>query len=177
MLDDGASHDEIKTVISWLVSENRNRLEFRFKVHDPIQLREKWPRLVEAVSKDRSDAMWYFADETPAETRMRRQKAYADDLLTTVPMDEQDDEEKIALSRLLDPRNQVPAPIAFCCCVERGLVDGLNLEGKFIESVKDDQELLKAYKKIFPGLSKEYVEELRLSAREDLVDAGQRRMK
>ena len=161
---------EIRTVISWLVDDNRRRPEFRFKVTDPTDLRNKWPKLIDAVSKDRADDILNFIDETPAETRLRRQKAYAFDLIFAVPTEDYEHEEDIALGRLLDPRNQVPAPVAFCVCVERGMTGGLHLEKEFIDAVRYDKELLGAYKKIFPELSKDRVDELRFSEQGNDVD-------
>lgn len=170
LLDAGAMYREIRTAISWLVDENRKRTEFRFIVTDPANLREKWPKLVDAVSKDRADDILNFIDETPAETRVRRQKAYAFDLIFTVPTDDYEHKEDIALGRLLDPRNRVPAPIAFCVCVEQCFVGGLHLENEFLDAVRYDKDLLGAYKKIFPDLSKEHVEELRRSEQGNDVD-------
>ena len=170
LLDDGAMQREIRAVISWLANENRRRSEFRFKVTDPADLRKKWPKLVDAVSKDRADDIWNFADETPAETRIRRQRAYAYDLIFTVPTDDHDRKKDIALARLLDPRNQVPAPIAFCVCVERCLVGGLHLEKEFLAALKEDMGLVGTYHKLFPKLSQERVKELRLSEQGNYVD-------
>ena len=170
LLDDGAMVHEIRTVISWLVDENRRRPEFRFKVTDPADLREKWPKLVEAVSNDRPNDILNFTDETPAETRIRRLKAYAQDLIFTVPTDESEHEEDIALGRLLDPRNRVPAPVAFCVCVERCFVGGLHLETEFFDAINGDMELLGIYKKLFPDLSQDRVRKIRLSERIIEVD-------
>ena len=170
LLDAGAMYREIKTAISWLVDENRRRTEFRFIVTDPAELRKKWPKLLDAVSKDRADDILNFIDETPAETRIRRQKAYAFDLIFTVPTDDYEHEEDIALGRLLDPRNRIPAPIAFCVCVERCLVGGLHLEKEFQAALKEDMGLLGTYHKLFPDLSQERVKELRLSEQGNYVD-------
>ena len=166
LIDDGVSPNDIFQVIDWLLNENRERdhdgAKYPFVVHDPADLRKKWPKIFDAAANDRG---WVRTLEgTPEYVRALNLRRYAE-YLFGVPIDETEvgdmDEDDIHLMRLMDPRNRVPPHIAFCFCVERLYPEGVALGPAYMAAVGRDPEAQCVLRQVFPKLTQERIDELR----------------
>ena len=166
LIDDGVSPYDISLVQDWLLNENRERDHdgtlHPFVVHTPTDLREKWPRLYEAVARDRNLAR--TLEGSPEYVRVHNLRRYVESLFA-VPVDEAEvgdmGEDHIHLMRLLDPRNKVPPHIAFCFCVERLFPEGVEFAPAYTAAVRENSGLSGALNRVFPDLCQARYEELR----------------
>ncbi len=166
LIDDGVSPNDIFEVIDWLLNENRERdhdgAKYPFIVHDPTDLRKKWPKIFDAAAKDRG---WVRTLEgAPEYVRVHNMRRYVE-YLFGVPVDEAEvvdmGEDDIHLMRLMDPRNKVPPHIAFCFCVERMFPEGVALVPAYMAAVGRDPEAQSVLRQVFPKQTQERIDELR----------------
>ena len=166
LIDDGVSPDEIYQVVDWLLHENREREfecdKFPFVVHNPTDLRKKWPRIYEAASKDRC---WTHSYEGSLEfNRIKIQRRYVEylvDISIAEVGGEEADEDEIRRACLFDERNRIPPDIVFCFCMEHGYIEGVDLVSAFVAAARERKIDHKTYQKVFPRLSQARFEELR----------------
>lgn len=166
LIDDGVSPDEIYQVVDWLLHENREREfecdKFPFVVHNPTDLRKKWPRIYEAASKDRD---WTHSYEGSLEfNRIKIQRRYVEYLVDISIAEvgvEEADEDEIRRTCMFDERNRIPPDIVFCFCMEHGYIEGVDLVKAFVAAARERKIDHKTYQKVFPRLSQARFEELR----------------